>query len=61
VSESLKPCPFCGDPDVKLFQAHNTDDGARWVECINCLTEGPVGFTDKSAVDAWNRRAEVPA
>lgn len=57
MENELKPCPFCGDPDVKLFRAHK-ENGARWVECITCLTEGPVGFTDRSASVAWNRRAE---
>jgi Lar family restriction alleviation protein len=51
VSETLKPCPFCGVND-----AHVSDTGAEWVICRGCEAEGPVGDTRQEAIEKWNYR-----
>lgn len=54
----LKPCPFCGSS-----QLHMHDDGyIKWVECEDCLAEGPVIVgSEESATDIWNtRQGETP-
>jgi hypothetical protein len=57
------PCPFCGTSClVKIWADDPIGDGegqdAR-VHCGNCLAEGPVADTIRSAVGAWNIRREV--
>ena len=57
------PCPFCGTSRlVKLWADDPDGDGegvdAR-VQCGNCLAEGPVTDSIRSAVSAWNMRREV--
>ena len=51
MTEKLKPCPFCGGKEVKLFK-----EGSIWVvECLQCLAK--VGATAKADVlDFWNSR-----
>lgn len=49
--DELKPCPFCGGKEVKLFK-----EGGIWVvECLQCLAK--VGATlGADAIDFWNYR-----
>lgn len=51
MTEDLKPCPFCGGKEVKLFK-----EGSIWVvECLQCLAK--VGATlEADALDFWNYR-----
>ena len=51
MNEELKPCPFCGGKEVKLFK-----EGSIWVvECLQCLAK--VGATAEADVlDFWNAR-----
>ena len=51
MTEELKPCPFCGGKEVKLFK-----EGSIWVvECLQCLAK--VGATaEADALDFWNYR-----
>lgn len=51
MTESLKPCPFCGGKEVKLFK-----EGSIWVvECLQCLAK--VGATlEVDVLDFWNYR-----
>ena len=48
---TLQPCPFCGTRDLSI----ETDDGYH-VLCEACVTTGPSGCTEESAVDLWNAR-----
>jgi hypothetical protein len=57
------PCPFCGTSCLVKIWADDPDgDGegqdAR-VQCGNCMAEGPVTDSIRSAVGAWNMRREV--
>lgn len=60
----LKPCPFCGGENVKIFSFY---DGGICVKCLDCRcqTEGECDCTISDAmnqsayekvVSAWNRR-----
>lgn len=58
---TIKPCPFC-----KLemgYIAHTsrvkTINGSlfaeRCVECCRCWARGPVAYTDRTAINRWNK------
>ena len=49
----LKPCPFCGCDDI----AYGNCIGNACFECRFCLALGPVGDSQKEAVEKWNTRA----
>lgn len=59
--DKLKPCPFCGGDDIKLYSHENTllhgfihlcqINGDGMVKIESRLFE-----TEEAAVDAWNRR-----
>lgn len=60
MSESLKPCPFCGSKDVAVYD--NKDAAIGWwlsygMLCLNCGARTELFDTTKAAVRAWNRRA----
>lgn len=58
--DSLKPCPFCGSPDVEM------DEIDRGVYCACCNTCGVIGPAVQDApsaaaarniaADKWNQR-----
>lgn len=50
----LKPCPFCGENRPKLVWEI---DVCR-IRCRNCGTSGLYEFSEDTAAEAWNRRAE---
>ena len=47
----LKPCPFCGGTDLRVY-----DRGYSWVECRPCEAEGPAADSRESAIAKWNER-----
>lgn len=55
---AIRKCPFCG-ADGKLF-SHDMDEKKTiwWVQCSNshCLARITPMSTEKSALEAWNRR-----
>ncbi len=56
---SLVSCPFCGNETLIVMDDGN---GNWWVDCtlydqIGCGTEGPAAWTEKEAVEKWNKRA----
>ena len=55
MNEKLKPCPFCGNTDVLLFEGAGRG-GARIVIC-DCGASGALSYSKKEAIDAWNRRS----
>ena len=50
MSETLKPCPFCGG------EARMHDNGME-VVCVSCESCGPFCDTKAEAIAAWNARA----
>lgn len=56
MSESLKPCCFCGSDKVDLTDVA----GQSTVMCFSesgCQAHGPLADTDDAAVKAWNSRS----
>jgi Lar family restriction alleviation protein len=49
-----QPCPFCGGRDVSA-SVHRPSS----VICGDCGGSGPVASRPRTAIDAWNRRAEA--
>jgi Lar family restriction alleviation protein len=58
MTETLKPCPFCGGTDI---DTHFSLDGAGNVTtgCMDCGASGPETATpdEEKGAEAWNRRA----
>lgn len=65
-AEALKPCPFCGSPDVAVSGDWCV---GFYVECRGCtallgMTNADDYYavygefeTEKAAIEAWNKRA----
>ncbi len=53
MSEYLKPCPFCGGKNMRIW---NTS--TPWVSCDDCLANTAYGETKEEAIEQWNRRAD---
>lgn len=50
------PCPFCGFRIISLIQLRDKEGHKQFFsECQTCKAHGPVGFTSKQAVEAWNK------
>jgi Lar family restriction alleviation protein len=72
MNEELKPCPFCGNKDVKNVAYIPPRRFFFAVACEICRIEGPAFYTcpgrsgfkkygfdeaKQLAIDAWNKRA----
>ena len=59
MSDSIRPCPFCGG-EARLFFA---EEAGFWdVQCQSCGAQPFLRRKDHEAIEAWNRRAgDVPA
>jgi Lar family restriction alleviation protein len=55
---NLKPCPFCGGPEVTLYYGPT---GWPKFLCQDCRATGPQMNTREEAEDRWNARATDPA
>lgn len=56
----LKLCPFCGSVKVTVASAkHELGRLLFFGMCMGCGAKGPSEFTEMSAAEKWNRRAEV--
>ena len=51
MSEELKPCPFCGSKNIRLWETTSP-----WVQCEKCLSSTATGYIKEEAVENWNRR-----
>ena len=49
----IKPCPFCGMKHVGLTRSE-VAKRRYWVECENCMSQGPHTHDAEDAVEAWN-------
>lgn len=50
----VSPCPFCGKSKLIIGRG----DLFRWVECIDCMCQGPADLGVSGAIEAWNNRVE---
>ena len=55
--DRLKPCPFCGSKDIKLWGNHRD---SFWFRCNNCASIDSYD-TERQAVRAWNKRVAIPS
>ena len=60
MSETLKPCPFCGgDAKIKCGEIVNRYNTAVYrhyhVECMSCGVDTRYFDTEADAIEAWNR------
>lgn len=53
MAEKLKPCPFCGQEELRV---ETINDNECWIECPSCGVETPLYENMKQAIVAWNRR-----
>ena len=56
--DELKPCPFCGRKQSKMFDIYQLGFRQYWVKCSRCFCQGPIMLFRQDAVDAWNRRTQ---
>lgn len=56
--EELKPCPFCGNDNLEVYDYALPGDPRPKcsVNCEICMTVGPQEPTEQEAISAWNRR-----
>ena len=64
MSERLKPCPWCGEEHICLFEVQDEDGSAFAVGCVSEDCPGHVAaswryITREKAIEAWNTRAEL--
>lgn len=55
MSDTIKPCPFCGATAELTF---GTD--YSWVSCVGCCADGPSANSDTEAIAAWNAAPRLP-
>jgi Lar family restriction alleviation protein len=58
--DALKPCPFCGSTNVRLWKHQTliTIDSVKWfVWCLECDAMGPLR-EQSEAISVWNRLTE---
>ena len=61
----LKPCPFCGNPEVEMVESfHDWEQGKvnsidKYYEvcCEGCELKGPPSFSGETAEQKWNSRS----
>lgn len=57
IKPDLLPCPFCGHEFTKEDVLKQYD--CAYVDCPNCLTQGPFAHCSKDpkeAINLWNKR-----
>jgi hypothetical protein len=54
MSETIKPCPFCGGIGI-------LGGMMPWVQCDDCDASGPSCADEAEATDEWNKRPEETA
>ena len=59
VQTKLKPCPFCGEEDIRKFTEYNGCTPTKYyiLFCVEC--NGEISATSKRRViKAWNERSK---
>lgn len=54
----MRPCPFCGNPDVDLAQMP-LRKGWLTVQCGRCESSGPWRTEEAAAIASWNARTDA--
>lgn len=58
MNNTLLPCPFCGG-EAELNHNYSDDYGdSYWVSCNFCGVATDSDWSQKTAIAAWNRRAD---
>lgn len=52
----LKPCPFCGNTDIR--ERKNSDSGVLYIFCNKCGCSTGGDTIKAMAISAWNKRKE---
>jgi len=52
----LKRCPFCGGEG--LLGTYSLVNTLHHVFCSKCEAHGPLEYSEKQAIAAWNKRTE---
>ena len=55
-NEDLKPCPFCGESDIKEHDYRTSASPDVMHQCESCGSTGPGGETVELARLQWNTR-----
>ena len=53
--DELKDCPFCGG-EASISLGLMNGDQFPYVECLQCAASTDLEFTEKDAIEKWNRR-----
>lgn len=61
MSEELKPCPFCGEEHICLFESYDDNGPCFVVGCVSkdCLGHVATSWhfdTKEEVINAWNTR-----
>lgn len=54
---TLRPCPFCGNPDTEVINWILYGKDWKCVQCPRCMARGPLKGTPTEAEKAWDRNA----
>jgi Lar family restriction alleviation protein len=56
----LKPCPFCGERTIILFEPKVGVSNKYFVGCYGCHGSGGGSNIKEQAIGKWNRRRKKP-
>lgn len=59
MSVELKPCPFCGGKAILTSETTNYFSERYFVLCNDCHNRTKGCQFRRTAIEAWNRRAET--
>lgn len=60
MNKELKPCPFCGETNIKHIMVRGRES-RYFINHFDAIfrIESSIGFdTEAEAIEAWNRRAD---
>lgn len=53
---TLKPCPFCGEKDIKM---DNNENHLMYVQCLRCGCKYGYTITEQKIIESWNQRPAI--
>ena len=60
MNKELEPCPFksCKNKDIFVFMEQTGINSYMYFAyCSECGARGPREYTERQAIDAWNKRS----